>query len=171
MRKQAESLNFKGIEFPMSLQAINKFERLNPEISVNAFGFDNISKVHPVRISKFKRQKEIDLMLLENKHYCLVNSLSRLMSMQTSKHKCAIKLCQRCLNNFPYEKALEKHEEICQNHDAIKIVLPGKGSILEFKNHKHSMRVPIVVYADFESFTKPIDSCQPDPDRSFMKAY
>jgi len=46
------------------------------------------------------------------------------------------------LNHFPNEKALEKHEENCQNHDAIKIVLPEKGSILEFKNHKHSMRVP-----------------------------
>ena len=66
---------------------------------------------------------------------------------------------------------MEKHEENCQNHDAIKIVLPEEGSILEFKNHKHSMRMPIVVYADFESFTKPIDSCQPDPDRSFTKAY
>jgi len=33
------------------------------------------------------------------------------------------------------------------------------------------MRVPIVVYVDFESFTKPINSCQPDPDRSFTKAY
>jgi len=33
------------------------------------------------------------------------------------------------------------------------------------------MRVPIAVYADFESFTKRIDSCQPDPDRSFTKAY
>jgi len=31
--------------------------------------------------------------------------------------------------------------------------------------------MPIVVYADFESFTKPIDSCQSDPDRSFTKAY
>jgi len=33
------------------------------------------------------------------------------------------------------------------------------------------MRVPVVVCADFESFTNPIDSCQPDPDRSFTKAY
>jgi len=155
----------------MSLQAIDKFERLNPEISVNVFGFDNISKVYPLRISKFKRQKEIDLMLLENKHYCLVKNLSRLMSMQTSKHHGEIVIGRRCLNHFPNEKALERHEENCQNHDAIKIVLPEKGSILEFKNHKHSMRVPIVVYADFESFTKPFDSCQPDPDRSFTKAY
>jgi len=171
LRKQGESLDFKGIEFPMSLQAIDKFERLNAEISVNVFGFDNISKAYLLRISKIKRQKETDLMLLENKRYCLDKNLSRLMSMQTSKHHREIAICRRCLNHFPNEKALEKHEEKCQNHDAVKIVLSEKGSILVFKNHKHSMRVPIVVYADFESFTKPIDSCQPDPGRSFTKAY
>jgi len=33
------------------------------------------------------------------------------------------------------------------------------------------MRMPIVVYADFESFTKPIHTCQPDPDKSFTKKY
>jgi len=93
------------------------------------------------------------------------------MSMQTSKYRGEIVICRRCLNHFPNEKALEKHEENCQNHDATKVVLPEKGSILDFKNHKHSMIVPIVVYADFESFTKPIDSCQPDPDRSLTKAY
>jgi len=91
--------------------------------------------------------------------------------MQTSKHHGEIVICRRCLNRFPNENALEKHKENCRNHDAIKIVLSEEGSILEFKNHKHSMRVPIVVYADFESFTKPIESCQPDPDRSFAKAY
>jgi len=133
LRKQTESLSFKGIEFPMSLQAIDKFERLNPEISVNISGFDNISKVYSFRISKFKRQKEIDLMLLENKHYYLVKNLSRLMSMQTSKHHREIVICQRCLNHFPNDKALEKHEENCQNHDAIKIVLPEKGHNLRIK--------------------------------------
>ena len=114
LTKQAESLNFKEIEFPMSLQAIDKVERLNPEISVNVFGFDNISKVYPLIISKFKRQKEIDLMLLDNKHYCLVKNLSRLMSLQTSNHHGEIVICRRCLNHFPNEKALEKHEENCQ---------------------------------------------------------
>jgi len=32
----------------MSLQAIDKFERLDTEISVNVIGFDNISKVYPL---------------------------------------------------------------------------------------------------------------------------
>jgi len=49
------------------------------------------------------------------------------MSMQTSKHHGAIVICRRCLNHFPNEKALEKHKENCQNHDAIKIVLPEEG--------------------------------------------
>jgi len=93
------------------------------------------------------------------------------MSMQTAKYHGEIVICRRCLNHFPNEKALGKPEEYCQNHDAIKIVLSEKGSILEFKNHKHSMRVPIVVYPDFESFTKSINSCQPDPDRTFTKAH
>jgi len=118
LRKQAESLNFKGIEFPLSLQAFDKFERLNPEISVNVFGFDNISKVYPENI---KRQTLIDLMLLENKHYCLVKNVSRLMSLQTSKRHGEIVICRRCLNHFPNEKALEKHEENCQNHDASRL--------------------------------------------------
>jgi len=169
LSKQAESLNFKGIEFPMNLKDIDKFERLNAEIKVNVFGY-KAEGVHPLRISKLKREKKVRLLLLQNKHYCLVKNFSRLVSVQVSKHHGAIEICKRCYH-FPNKKALEKHEEICQNHDAIRIVLPEKGSILEFKNHKHSMRVPILVYADFESFTKPIDSCQPNPDRSFTNAY
>ena len=39
LSKEAESLNFKGIEFPMNLKDVDKFERLNPEIKVNAFGY------------------------------------------------------------------------------------------------------------------------------------
>ena len=33
------------------------------------------------------------------------------------------------------------------------------------------MRVPFVVYADFESFIKPIDTCQPDPRGSYTNKY
>ena len=152
------------------MKDIDKFERLNPEIKVNVFWY-KAEGVHPLRISKLKREGKVRLLLLENKHYCLVENFSRLVSMQVSTHHAAIEICDRCLNHFPNKKALEKHEENCQNHDAIRIVLPEKSSILKFKNHKHSMRVPIVVYADFEPFTKPIDSSQPDPDRSFTKAY
>ena len=41
LRKQAESLNFTGIEFPVSSKAIDKFERLNPKIAVSVLGYEN----------------------------------------------------------------------------------------------------------------------------------
>lgn len=33
------------------------------------------------------------------------------------------------------------------------------------------MRVPFIVYAEFESFIKPIDTCQPNPENSYTKQY
>ncbi|XP_072048278.1 uncharacterized protein [Amphiura filiformis] len=46
-----------------------------------------------------------------------------------------------------------------------------KGSVQEFKNHFRSQNVPFVVYADFESFTKPIHTRQPDPNGSYTQKY
>ena len=49
--------------------------------------------------------------------------------------------------------SLASHHEYCKSYDAIKIELPKEGSKISFKNHNNSMRVPFIVYADFESFT------------------
>ena len=46
-----------------------------------------------------------------------------------------------------------------------------KGSMLEFENFKHSMHVPIVVYADFECLMKPIESCKPNSEHSYAEQY
>ena len=37
LRKQAEELNWKGIDFPMEVDKIRKFEKNNPFVSVNVF--------------------------------------------------------------------------------------------------------------------------------------
>jgi len=93
--KQAESLNFTGIEFPVSLKAIDKFERLNPKIAVSVLRYE--SSNYPLKISKFKIENNMTLLLLENKHFCLVKSLSRLCSSQSSKDTCKKEYCLRCL--------------------------------------------------------------------------
>ncbi|XP_072028310.1 uncharacterized protein [Amphiura filiformis] len=49
--------------------------------------------------------------------------------------------------------------------------MPEKDSVQEFKNHHRSQNVPFVVYADFESFTKPIHTRQPDPNGSYTQKY
>ena len=57
------------------------------------------------------------------------------------------------------------------SHKAVKIEMPEEGSTLSFGNFNRSMRVPFVVYADFECVTKPIDICEPNPESSYTKQY
>ena len=46
-----------------------------------------------------------------------------------------------------------------------------KGSILSFNNYVRSMKVSLVVYADFETMLKPIDTCRLNHKMSFTKQY
>ena len=80
-------------------------------------------------------------------------------------------MCFRCLFTFNSEKSLASHYEYCKSHEAIKIEHPEEGSEKSFKNHNRSMRVPFIVYADFESFTPQLSTCQPNPDKSYTKRY
>lgn len=49
--------------------------------------------------------------------------------------------------------------------------MPDEGNMLKFRNHNRSIRVPFVVYADFEVFTGPISGCEPSSDDSFINKY
>ena len=99
-----------------------------------------------------------------------------MFSGQVSKHVHARFFCDRCIGNFPNEPALKKHLEYCTNHDVVRIEFPKpkKGdskAFLKFKNYKKKMRVPFVIYADFECFTKKISTCSPDGSKSYTKQF
>ena len=79
--------------------------------------------------------------------------------------------CLRCLNPFWCQEALNKHEEYCNEYEAVKIELPKKGTMLKFKNYHRSEKVPFIVYADFECFIKLIRLCDPDDKSSYTKQY
>src|ERR1043165_8232214 len=171
--EQSNELNWSGIEFPVAANAniINKFER-NNNISVNVFGYDK--DVYPLYLSKLCSDRPIDLLLIsdgEQKHYCLIKNFNRLMAVKTKNSTRSMHYCRRCLTGYERIEALVKHTEYCSQHDAQKIELPEPGTMLSFKNYNRSMRVPFVVYADFESFIKPIATCQPDPNTSFTNKY
>jgi hypothetical protein len=40
---------------------------------------------------------------------------------------------------------------------------------VKFKNHHQVMRVPFVIYADFDTFNVRIDTCQPNSNRSYTQ--
>jgi len=136
LEKQAETLNFDGKSFPIKLEDIKKFEQQNPQIPVNVLGYED-KKIFPLRISEMaEREHDVNLLLLEDKHFVL-NDLSRLLSHQMSNHKEKRFFCLRCLNSFTKKEVLDKLKESCEKHDCVKLRMPEKGSILEFKNFKH----------------------------------
>ena len=172
LKDQSERLNWSGLKFPVKLDHIVIFEKFNPSISINVFGFEG--DVYPLRLSKSKSEQTINLLLIsdgEKQHYCLIKCLSRLLSSQLTKHDHANSFCLYCLNHFPNGEKLKIHEEYCLKNQSIRIEMPEKGSLVTFIHHKHSIKVPFVVYADFEAFTEEISTCEPNDKKSFTQKY
>ena len=174
LKEKENTLNMEGIEYPVSLKDIDKFEKQNPSIFITVFRYEDKS-VYVLRNSEnMNREHNVILLLIKEEgvnHYCLVKDLSRLLSSQVSKHHGKKYFCMRCLNPFNDQKALDKHEEYCSNHEAVKIIMPKKGTMLRFENYHRGERVPFVIYADFESCIKSIDTCDPNPENSYTKQY
>ena len=69
------------MKFPVKLREIDEFDKLNTRISVNVFGHRE-RKIYPLKVSRFNRQKEINLLLIHDErhlHYCLIKNMSRLL--------------------------------------------------------------------------------------------
>ena len=172
LKDQSERLDWSGLKFPVKLDHIVIFEKFNPSISINVFGFEG--DVYPLRLSKSKSELIVNLLLIsdgEKQHYCLIKSLSRLLSSQMSKHDHANSFCLNCLNHFPNEEKLKIHEEYCLKNQVIRIEMPEKGSFISFIHHNRSIKVPFVVYADLEAFSEEISTCEPNQKSSFTQKY
>ena len=108
MRKQSEVSNFQGIEFPMELDDIGKFEKQNRGLAINVFGEER-EEIYPLRWSKIKT-KPINLLLIsdsETRHYCLIKNMSRLLSSQVSKKEHKKAFLFEMLEPFHIERILD----------------------------------------------------------------
>ena len=203
-------LNFTGMNFPVKLRDISKFEELN-NISVNVYGlesrFDNneikYEVVGPLRYASKKLQKHVNLLLVTKdcnvkdddddgesehvcddncvkNHYCWISDLSRLVSSQISNHHDKLYFCDGCLIHFISPSALMLHQKNDCKHiftltpsTDVKVDKFGKcvpENILKFEGIEKQMRVPFVVYADFESVLKPVETVEPNPQNSYTVA-
>ena len=83
-----------------------------------------------------------------------------------------IYICKKCFYHFTKEDLLEKHIEYCGNNETAVVKMPTKEkSILKFKHHFKKLPLPFIIYADFECFTIPVNSCQPNPEKSYTISY
>lgn len=191
-------LNTEGMNFPVSLKDISKFETMN-NISVNVYGIeetfeDNRKKyeiVGPLRYAQKKLRYHVNLLLIteecdenhqctrecQKSHYCWIKNLSRLVSYQISHTKAKKFFCDGCLSYFSCERLLQVHQSNDCNHIytktpsvEIRVDKFGKSvpeNILKFEHFERQLKVPFVVYVDFESILKPMDLCEPNPKSSY----
>ena len=177
-----DTLNMEGIKYPVDFRGIDRFESLNPNISITVLGYNQDERVYPLKVSKYTGcEHDIILMLLKdvkdgkddkiNSHYCLVNNMSALIASQINKHKGTRNICLNCFNSFKCKQSLDKHKEYCYNNECIKTIMPEPNTFLKFKNFPHSDKVPFVVYVDTEALIKEMHNCDPNPNKSYTKKY
>ena len=93
-QRYQDELNFGGIEFPVTIDKIGRFERQN-NISVNVFGFENV--LFPIYITKEHFDTHVNLLLFSvgtTRHYCLIKDLNKLLYDQNGR-KCRMHYCPR----------------------------------------------------------------------------
>ena len=178
-KEHEEKLVMDGIKYPIRIQDINKFERLN-NISVNVFTINEDEKIFPLRItpSKDLNCHHVNLLYItdedgERSHYTLIRYLSRLVSSQFNNHNGKKFTCNFCLHACQSEEILKQHKERCSLHNAQRIKLPQPGkNTLQFNKMECQLRLPFTFYADFESIlVKNTDDMMRDESRSYTTKY
>lgn len=161
-------LDFTGIQFPVELKQIKKFEQQNPSISINVYMFDIANEtIHSMRLTEEVKEKHIHLLMLTKEtdddtfkifHYCWIKKLNALLGKQVSSWGHRLFFCDRCLNHFMSEEKLKMHLINCMKQNKCQIEMPTEeNDTIFFKNHKNQLKVPFVIYADVESLLKKID--------------
>ena len=107
----------------------------------------------------------------KKQHYCLIKNLSKFIRSSFTKHSDAVEICRSCLNHFPDKDKLKNHEEYCFQNETIKIEMPKEGSSISFSHHNRAIKVPFVIYADFEALTKEIQPIPQNDRVSFTQKY
>ena len=87
LRRYEDEFDWSGMEFPASFRDIKRFESRN-EITINILAFEH-KKIYICRKGE-EYDRVANLMIITDnnrKHYIVIKSLSRLLTMQNSKHK------------------------------------------------------------------------------------
>ncbi|XP_011704854.1 PREDICTED: uncharacterized protein LOC105460112 [Wasmannia auropunctata] len=125
-------LEFAGIEFPMTLKDITKFDRAN-DVSINVYCIEKEGgelSVLPTRLTGRKMEKHVNLLHMQDPrdsnigHFAWIKNLSRLVSSQLSKKQHKKFFCDRCLRYFSLQERLDAHTVDCNELNKCAVELP-----------------------------------------------
>ena len=171
LRKFTDNYDWSGLEFPVSIKDIGKFENRN-NISVNVLAVEGRDLyIH----GKGRRMmgREINLLMVSEdgiNHYTAIKSLSRLLKSSNTKHKCKQHFCMNCLQGFYQESSRDQHQVYCEDNESVRVEMPKQDSTIEFKDGQNQFKVPFIMYADFELILESMGlqgSASPNPNRPY----
>ena len=171
LRKFTDNYDWSGLEFPVSIKDIGKFENRN-NISVNVLAAED-RDIYIHRKGRRMMGREINLLMVSEdgiNHYTAIKSLSRLLKSSNTKHRCKQHFCMNCLQGFMQESSKDQHQVYCENNESVRVEMPKQGSTIEFKDGQNQFKVPFIMYADFESILEPMGpqgSGSPNPNQTY----
>ena len=120
LREFADNYDWSGLEFPVSLKQIGKFEAKN-DISVNVLGLEG-KDIYILRNSG-RSHREINLLMISEdgiNHYTVIKSLSGLLRSSNTKHKCKQYFGTNCLQGFSLEASRDEHRVYCEDNETVR---------------------------------------------------
>ena len=166
LRRYEDDFDWDGIKFPASIRDIKRFESRN-EITINILALED-KKVYICRKGKeYNRVANLMLITDQNrKHYVVIKSLKRLLSIQNSRHKESQHFCINCLQGFAEQKSRDEHYVYCRSNETVRIEMPNKKPKVEYSDYQYQFKVLIMIYADFELILEPIQGASNNPNVS-----
>ena len=102
-------------------------------------------------------------------HYFAVKNLSRLFRRITSNLNGDFYYLN-CFHSYSTENRLKRHERVCKDHDYCHVEIPNEDNrILKYNHGEKSLKVPFIVYADFECLLQKIRSYQNNLEKSYTE--
>ena len=161
LRKFMDNYDWSGLEFPVSIKDIGKFETRN-NISVNVLAVEGRDIY--IHRKGWRMGREINLLMVPEdgiNHYTAIKSLSRLLSSMNSNTKRKQHFCMNCLQGFTQELSRDQHQAYCEDNESVRVEMPKQGSTVEFKDGQNQFKVPFIMYTDFESILEPMGPVEP----------
>ena len=171
-----DNYNWNDLEFPAGHKDYSAFEKNNPKIPLNILYVPyNTKEIVPSYISKHNKTHDTQTILLmitdgkNNWYYLAIKSIPGLLRDTTSTHNSDY-YCLSCFQSYTTLNALKNHEKICENHDYCHVKMPEEDTkYLSSTSGKNSLRVPIVLCADFECLLFKMDLCEKNPNMSYTE--
>ena len=75
--------------------------------------------------------------------------------------------CLNCFHSYRTKNKLDAHKKVCENHEYCHIEMSNKeNNKIRYNQGEKSIKLPFIIYADFECLLEKIGTCYNNPEES-----